>query len=69
MEFGKWIKTSEKLPSAPARLQTHKYLTTVVNNQVVSMNYVTIKVRGKEITRWEYNGRISPWEIIAWMPC
>jgi len=68
MEFGKWIKTSEQLPPKPKCLENTKYLATVINDQVVAVNYVTTMVRKQEVTRWEYNGRICPWDIIAWMP-
>lgn len=68
MEFGKWIKASDQLPPTPVFQTSIKYLATVINNQVVAVNYVTTKVRNQEVTRWEYQGRISPWEIIAWMP-
>jgi len=67
MEFGKWIKTTEQLPPTPVYLKPHKYLATVVNDQVVSVNYVTTNIRNKEITRWEYQGKICPWDVIAWM--
>jgi hypothetical protein len=67
MEFGKWIKASEQLPPIPNYLHPQKYLATVVNNQVVSVNYVTTKIRNKEVTRWEHYGKICPWEVIAWM--
>ena len=68
MEFGKWIKASEQLPPTPVYQHPRKYLATVVNDQVVAVTYVTTMIRNKETTRWEYQGRISPWEIIAWMP-
>lgn len=68
MEFGKWIKTSEQLPPEPQYLHSNHYLATVDNNQVVSVDYVKTNVRNKEVIRWEWIGRICPWEIIAWMP-
>ena len=68
MEFSKWIKVSEQLPPEPEWVRPQHYLATVVNNQVVAVDYVKVNVRKQEIVRWEWNGRICPWEIIAWMP-
>lgn len=42
------------------------YLVTVINSQVVEMDWRCTSVRGKIVHRWEWNGRLSPWEIIAW---
>lgn len=32
------------------------------------MNYVYETVRGKEVSRWKWMGRISSWKVIAWKP-
>lgn len=69
MKFGEWTKISEQLPPEPVnKFGGDMYLATVVNNQVVAVSYVKTTVRGKEILRWEWQGRISPWDIIAYMP-
>lgn len=66
MKFGEWIK-GEILPPEPELYNRGKYLATVANNQVVALDYVKVTLRGKEITRWEYRGKISPWKVIAYM--
>lgn len=30
------------------------------------MDFVYETVRGKEVSRWKWRDRISPWEVIAW---
>lgn len=35
---------------------------------VISQDYVTRTVRGKQIRRWEWNNRVSPWITTHWMP-
>lgn len=69
MKFGEWTKTSDQLPPIPIKeYGGDKYLVTVVNDQVVSVTYVRTIIRGKEVLRWEWMGKICPWKIIAWMP-
>ena len=67
MKFGEWILISEQLPPEPKEYGDN-YITTVNNNQVVVMKYKKTTIRGEEILRWEYMGRISNWNVIAWMP-
>lgn len=65
----KWIKTMDKLPPEPInKYGGDDYLATVINNQVVAVKYVKTTVRNKEVIRWGWNGKICPWDIIAWMP-
>ena len=68
MKFGEWTKTADQLPPEPSSKYGEHYLCTVINNQVVAMKYLRTTVRGKIVFRWELNGRISPWEVIAYMP-
>lgn len=69
MEKGKWIKTTEQLPPPPVNeFGGDNYIATVVNNQVVAVSYVKTTVRGKKVLRWEWNGKICPWDVIAYMP-
>lgn len=63
-----WTKTSDQLPPEPKRAYSQHYLATVVNNQVVAVDYEKTQVRGKEVIRWLWNNRICPWDVIAWMP-
>lgn len=69
MGFGKWVKMSEQSPVKPTGIiKSDKYLVTTDGNKVLSMEYVVKEIRGKEVIRWEWLGKISPWNIIAWMP-
>lgn len=68
MKFGEWTKISEQLPPEPSDGYGDNYIATVINNQTVYVRYAKAIIRGKEIFRWEHNGRICPWDIIAYMP-
>jgi hypothetical protein len=69
MHYNKWIKYSEQAPPQPVnKFGGDSYLATVINSQVVAVRYVNRTIRGKEIVRWEWDGRICPWEVIAYMP-
>jgi hypothetical protein len=69
MKFGEWTKASDQLPPIPVNEYSgDKYIATVINEQVVAVNYVKRTIRKKEIIRWEWNGQICPWDIIAYMP-
>lgn len=37
-----------------------------IKTLVMDFSYET--VRGKEVSRWKWRDRISPWEVIAWQP-
>jgi len=70
--FGTWTKTQDHLPPEPdnsitGHSQDH-YLCTVSHGQVIAIDYVRTTVRGKTVFRWEWQGRISPWAVIAYMP-
>ena len=34
----------------------------------VAMKFCYETVRGKEVGRWKWNDRLSPWKVIAWKP-
>lgn len=36
--------------------------------QTMSMKFEYETVRGKEVCRWKWFDRLSPWEVIAWKP-
>ena len=46
------------------------FLATVNANATttIPMQYEYTTVRGKEVSRWLAYGRVSPWNVIAWMP-
>ncbi len=65
----KWVKTSEQLPPRPEYHRSGHYLATVDNGQVVAVDWVLVRRKsGAEFQRWEWHGKICPWEVIAWMP-
>ena len=43
---------------------------TVNTNKLTTlvMNFEYTTIRGKDVARWKWNDRISPWEVIAWKP-
>jgi len=63
-----WIKINDKLPPVPQSAFGDQYLVTTDNGQVVAARYVQTTVRGKEVVRWEWKGKICPWKVIAYMP-
>ena len=60
----KWIPVSEGMPPEPKIRDT--YLVTTDTEIVIVANYIKTFVRNKEVIRWEWNGRICPWRIVAW---
>lgn len=62
----RWIPVSEMLP------ETDKWRTTfdvtIKTGKVTSMEWENTTVRGKPVSRWVWQDRIPPWEVIAWMP-
>lgn len=36
------------------------------SRKTLVMDFVYETVRGKEVARWKWRDRISPWEVIAW---
>jgi hypothetical protein len=63
-----WVKLSQKMPPEPQALSGDGYLVTTDRGEVIPVLYVKASVRGKEILRWEWTGRICPWQVIAYMP-
>ena len=41
---------------------------TTNNKTTLVMDYCYETVRGKEVGRWKWHDRLSPWEVIAWKP-
>lgn len=65
----KWTAIADRLPPEPGKMYGSKsYLATVADNQVIAVKYVKTSIRNKEVVRWEWQGRICPWKVIAWMP-
>lgn len=68
-----WIPCSERLPSKEecGTYGSGEFQVTIPQydgNKTTVMDYEYTTVRGKEISRWKWNGRLSPWEVIAWKP-
>jgi hypothetical protein len=65
----KWTAIADRLPPEPEKMYGSKwYLATVADNQVIAVKYVKTSIRNKEVFRWEWQRRICPWKVIAWMP-
>ena len=68
-----WISCSERLPSKEecgpyGRGEFQVTISQYDGNKTTVMDYEYTTVRGKEVSRWKWNGRVSPWEVIAWKP-
>lgn len=61
-----WIPVSERLPKTDNWRTT--FNVTTKQGKVMSMEWENATVRGKSVSRWVWIDRISPWEVIAWMP-
>lgn len=36
--------------------------------KTIAMDFVYEIIKGKEVGRWKWSGRLSPWEVLAWKP-
>lgn len=68
-----WIPVTERLPEVkPIIDSTSLILVTVLGafgkTFVTAMRYVKRTIRNKCVYRWEFEGIISPWEVVAWKP-
>lgn len=62
-----WISVEERLPD-----EDGDYITMTnasgKGKGVLFHRYETNYVRGKELRRWYWNGRLTPWIVTHWMP-
>ncbi len=70
-EYGNgWI--TDRVPSKEecGRYGREWFLATLNANATTTlpMQYEYTTVRGKEVSRWLAYGRVSPWDVLAWMP-
>ena len=68
-----WIPVTERLPEVSQIIDsTNLILVTVLGSSgktfVTAMRYVKRTIRNKCVYRWEWDGIISPWEVVAWKP-
>lgn len=68
-DFGGWITdrvpTKEECGDSPFGKE---FAVTIDSNRIETMvmEFVYETVRGKEVARWKWKDRISPWKVIAW---
>ncbi len=71
--IGNWVAVLERLPEipkdAPPYLEHVKVIACWGNKSenVAQMDYCRRIVRGKEVYRFEWMGKISPWKVDYWM--
>lgn len=71
--FGGWVATSERLPEIPKDAPSYSQHVKVIacwgnrEENMVQMNYCRRIVRGKEVHRFEWMGKLSPWKVDYWM--
>lgn len=61
-----WIPVTEKLPETDKWRTT--YIVTTDTGTVTVMEWENTVVRGKSVSRWIWQCRLSPWGVTAWMP-
>lgn len=69
-ENGGWIIGRTPTKEECGEYGGNVFLTTVRTNSLktVPMSFCYEEVRGKEVGRWKWHGRLAPWEVIAWKP-
>lgn len=64
----KWIPAKDKMPTPGDGFGTW-YIICNKRGEVFPLRYVTKKIRGKRVERWEWEyGNIYYGEVVAWMP-
>jgi hypothetical protein len=71
--IGSWVAVSERLPEIPKDAPSYIDHVKVIacwgnkSENVAQMDYCRRIVRGKEVYRFEWMGKISPWKVDYWM--
>lgn len=68
---GGWIACEDRLPTKEECGDLGRnFNVTVIENELktMTMKFVYETARGKEVCRWKWYDRISPWKVIAWKP-
>lgn len=68
-DCGRWI--TDRVPTKEEcgdSFLGKEFAVTVDANGIktLAMDFIYETVRGKEVSRWKWMGRISPWKVIAW---
>ena len=69
-----WIDVKKELPKIPEGLPEYNRSVKVIAawgnkpENTAEMSYCEEIVRGKVICRFKWNCKISPWEVLFWMP-
>lgn len=66
----KWVSVTERLPEINEDETYYKKVIACWGtdiHHVAEMKYCRRIVRGKTVYRFEWDGRISPWEVKYWM--
>lgn len=73
-EQNKWISVKDKLPEIDTTQPFYRHHTCVIAcwgpsiHNIGEMEYTLDVVRGKEIKRFKWNGKLSPWNVLYWKP-
>lgn len=68
MKENRWIPVTERLPDEPPLYHSQTYNVITAGGAVLSMDWLHTTVRDKGVCRWEWKGRISPFEVTHWRP-
>lgn len=64
-----WINLKEQTPKEPSNnYYGDAYLATTSDGQVIYVSYVKRNICNEEVFRWNWNDRICPYDITAYMP-
>lgn len=64
-----WTKFEEQKPPDTKYSEPYNVVVSNCSNRkTMSMDWVHTTVRGKDIHRWEWHGRIAPWTVTHYMP-
>ncbi len=64
---GGWI--TDRVPTKEECRGSYETFAVTVNAnglKTMAMDFVYEEVRGREVCRWKWHDRLSPWEVIAW---
>lgn len=68
---GGWITDRVPTKEECGRYGSKEFQVTIPQsngNKTVAMDYCYETVKGKEVGRWRWSGKLSPWDVLAWKP-